>query len=281
MIIVNKVNEIRNVISEHRKKGRTIGFVPTMGYLHDGHLELVKTSKKECDVTVVSIFVNPMQFGPNEDFESYPKNFERDKELLENLNTNILFLPSVKEMYPDGFSTKVSVSGVSEGLCGAKREGHFDGVATVVTKLFNMVMPDKAYFGEKDYQQLQVIKRFVKDLNMPVEIIGVPIVREKNGLAMSSRNVYLKPEEVESALSLNRSFNIVSEMINHKILISSEIKRKVEDYINSFPYTKIDYVEIVDTETLKPIDKIEDKFLLALAVFVGKARLIDNKIFEV
>jgi pantoate--beta-alanine ligase len=222
-----------------------------------------------------------MQFGPNEDFESYPKNFERDKELLENLNTNILFLPSVKEMYPDGFSTKVSVSGVSEGLCGAKREGHFDGVATVVTKLFNMVMPDKAYFGEKDYQQLQVIKRFVKDLNMPVEIIGVPIVREKNGLAMSSRNVYLKPEEVESALSLNRSFNIVSEMINHKILISSEIKRKVENYINSFPYTKIDYVEIVDTETLKPIDKIEDKFLLALAVFVGKARLIDNKIFEV
>ncbi len=281
MLIVNSVADLRKEINKYKKENKVIGFVPTMGFLHEGHLTLVKTSKKQCDVTVVSIFVNPMQFGPNEDFDSYPKDFERDKSLLEDVKTDILFLPSVEEMYPEGFSTKVCVTGVSDGLCGAKREGHFDGVATVVTKLLNMVMPDKAYFGEKDYQQLQVIKRFVKDLNIPVEIIGVPIVREKDGLAMSSRNVYLKPEERESALSLNKSFELVQRLIDNKELNPEKIKSEVIKYIDSFPHTKIDYVELVDTENLRPLTEIKDKFLVALAVFVGKARLIDNKIFEV
>ena len=281
MLIVNSVADLRKEVNKHKKENKVIGFVPTMGFLHEGHLTLVKTSKEQCDVTVVSIFVNPMQFGPNEDFDSYPKDFERDKSLLEEVKTDILFLPSVEEMYPEGFSTKVCVTGVSDGLCGAKREGHFDGVATVVTKLLNMVMPDKAYFGEKDYQQLQVIKRFVKDLNIPVEIIGVPIVREKDGLAMSSRNVYLKPDERESALSLNKSFELVQRLIDSKELNPEKIKSEVIKYIDSFPHTKIDYVELVDTENLRPLTEIKDKFLMALAVFVGKARLIDNKIFEV
>ena len=281
MLIVNSANDLRKEINKHKKENKVIGFVPTMGFLHEGHLTLVRTSKEQCDITVVSIFVNPMQFGPNEDFDSYPKDFERDKSLLEEVNTDILFLPSVEEMYPEGFSTKVCVTGVSDGLCGAKREGHFDGVATVVTKLLNMVMPDKAYFGEKDYQQLQVIKRFVKDLNIPVEIVGVPIVREKDGLAMSSRNVYLKPEERESALSLNKSFELVRRLINNNELNPEKIKSEVIKYIDSFPHTKIDYVELVDTENLRPLTEIKDKFLVALAVFVGKARLIDNKIFEV
>jgi pantoate--beta-alanine ligase len=281
MEIIKTVEELRNKIKSLKREYKTVGFVPTMGYLHEGHLTLIRTSVSENDITVASIFVNPKQFGPNEDFESYPKDFERDSKLLEENNTDILFLPSVEEMYPENYSTNVSVSGVSEGLCGAKREGHFDGVATVVTKLLNMVMPDRAYFGEKDYQQLQVIKRFVIDLNMDVEIKGVPIVREADGLAMSSRNVYLKEEERESALSLNRSFKIVQELIDNNEKDVEKIKLKVVEYIDSFPYTKIDYVEFVDPLMLKPIDKIENDFLMALAVFVGKARLIDNNIFEV
>jgi pantoate--beta-alanine ligase len=281
MEIIKTVEELRNKIKSLKREYKTVGFVPTMGYLHEGHLTLIRTSVSENDITVASIFVNPKQFGPNEDFESYPKDFERDSKLLEENNTDILFLPSVEEMYPENYSTNVSVSGVSEGLCGAKREGHFDGVATVVTKLLNMVMPDRAYFGEKDYQQLQVIKRFVIDLNMDVEIKGVPIVREADGLAMSSRNVYLKEEERESALSLNRSFKIVQELIDNNEKDVEKIKQKVVEYIDSFPYTKIDYVEFVEPLMLKPIDKIENDFLMALAVFVGKARLIDNNIFEV
>ncbi len=281
MEIIKTVEELRNKIKSLKREYKTVGFVPTMGYLHEGHLTLIRTSVSENDITVASIFVNPKQFGPNEDFESYPKDFERDFKLLEENNTDILFLPSVEEMYPENYSTNVSVSGVSEGLCGAKREGHFDGVATVVTKLLNMVMPDRAYFGEKDYQQLQVIKRFVIDLNMDVEIKGVPIVREADGLAMSSRNVYLKEEERESALSLNRSFKIVQELIDNNEKDVEKIKQKVVEYIDSFPYTKIDYVEFVEPLMLKPIDKIENDFLMALAVFVGKARLIDNNIFEV
>jgi pantoate--beta-alanine ligase len=281
MEIIKTVEELRNKIKSLKREYKTVGFVPTMGYLHEGHLTLIRTSVSENDITVASIFVNPKQFGPNEDFESYPKDFERDSKLLEENNTDILFLPSVEEMYPENYSTNVSVSGVSEGLCGAKREGHFDGVATVVTKLLNMVMPDRAYFGEKDYQQLQVIKRFVIDLYMVVDIKGVPIVREADGLAMSSRNVYLKEEERESALSLNRSFKIVQELIDNNEKDVEKIKQKVVEYIDSFPYTKIDYVEFVDPLMLKPIDKIENDFLMALAVFVGKARLIDNNIFEV
>lgn len=281
MIILKTVKELRQLIKEYKNRNKTIGFVPTMGYLHHGHLSLIKNSVIDNDITVASIFVNPKQFGPNEDFETYPKSYEDDCKLLESNKTNILFLPQVNEMYPVEYSTKISVAGVSEGLCGASREGHFDGVATVVTKLLNMVTPDTAYFGNKDFQQLQVIKKFVQDLNINVEIIGVPIVRESDGLAMSSRNIYIANNERESALSLNRSFNIVQKMIDNKEINASLIKTEIDKFISSYPHTKVDYIEIVDIENLRPIKTINKNFLLALAVRIGKARLIDNNIFEV
>ncbi|MGA1862797.1 pantoate--beta-alanine ligase [Deferribacter thermophilus] len=281
MQIVNSKAEMKKISQDFKNNGYKIGFVPTMGYLHEGHLSLVRQAKKENDKVVVSIFVNPLQFGPNEDLDKYPRDLERDKAILEKEGVDVLFYPSVEEMYPKDFLTKVSVGKITEVLCGASRPGHFDGVCTVVTKLFNIVKPDNAYFGKKDYQQLKVIERFVKDLDMDVNIVGMPIVRESDGLAMSSRNVYLNEEERKSALSLNRSFKIVEDALAEGVRSAGEIKKRVIDFISSHPYTKIDYVEIVDPESLEKVEDIKDKFLLALAVFVGKARLIDNNIFEV
>lgn len=281
MQIVNSKVEMKKISQDFRNNGYKIGFVPTMGYLHEGHLSLVRQAKKENDKVVVSIFVNPLQFGPNEDLDKYPRDLERDKALLEKEGVNVLFYPSVEEMYPKDFLTKVSVRKITEVLCGASRPGHFDGVCTVVTKLFNIVKPDNAYFGKKDYQQLKVIERFVKDLDMDVNIVGMPIVREPDGLAMSSRNVYLSEEERKSALSLNKSFKVVEDALAKGVRSAEEIRKRVIDFISSHPYTKIDYVEIVDPETLEKVVEIKSNFLLALAVFVGKARLIDNNIFEV
>jgi len=281
MKILHKIEDVRSFVKEEKGKNKVVGLVPTMGFLHQGHLELVNKSLADNDITIVSIFVNPAQFGPNEDFESYPRDFDQDVSLLRGKGVDCVFAPSVGEMYPENFTTKVVVSGITETLCGAKRPGHFEGVATVVTKLLNIADPDRAYFGMKDYQQLKVIERFVRDLNMSAEIKGIPIVREEDGLAVSSRNIYLSDDERKSALSLVKSFSVVQNLLDEGERDADVIRERVIDFISGFKYTNIDYVSIVEPETLKYLGFIEDKFLLALAVYVGKARLIDNKIFEV
>ncbi len=282
MRVVKSVKEMQAISRSYCKTGKEVGFVPTMGYLHEGHLSLVRRAREKNDIVVVSIFVNPTQFGPNEDYERYPRDEERDRKLLIDEEVDYLFIPSVSEMYPEGFSTYVEVLGLTEGLCGAKRPGHFRGVATVVTKLLNIVQPTRAYFGEKDYQQLQVIKRLVKDLNIPVEIVGCPIVREKDGLAMSSRNTYLSPEERESALSLYRGLKLAEELFERGERNPEVIKEKVREFILSHPHVKkVDYVEIVDPENLKPVKEVKEGDVIALAVFVGNTRLIDNHRFGV
>ncbi|MCA1927671.1 MAG: pantoate--beta-alanine ligase [Calditerrivibrio sp.] len=281
MLIVNTVCEAKKILRDIKNSGKSIGFVPTMGYLHSGHISLVDQSKKDNDFTVVSIFVNPTQFGPNEDLDKYPRDFVRDEKLLRDAGVDMVFYPSVETMYPDGYATFVNVERVTDPLCGAKRPGHFRGVATIVCKLFNIVSPDKSYFGLKDYQQVIVIKRMVEDLNMDVDVVGMPIVRESDGLAMSSRNVYLSPDERLSALSLSRSFPLVEKKLKSGERRASVIIKDVEDFISSHPYSRIDYVEIVDKDSLEKLDFIDRPFLIAMAVFINKTRLIDNKIFEV
>jgi len=281
MKIIQKIRPLKELITNYKKDGLSIGFVPTMGYLHEGHLSLVREAKKNNDITVVSIFVNPTQFGPNEDLDKYPRDFERDEILLRGEGVDIIFYPDVKEMYSSNHMTYVNVEKITDKLCGLKRPGHFRGVATVVCKLFNIVKPDNAYFGLKDYQQVLVIKKMVEDLNMDVDIIPMPIVRERDGLAMSSRNVYLSDEERVSALSLNRSFLFVDDLLKKGIRNSKILIDEVTKFILSHPYTKVDYVEVVDPDNLENKDRLEGRFLLALAVFVNKTRLIDNKIFEV
>jgi pantoate--beta-alanine ligase len=283
MKVITSALEMQTISKKLRLEGKTIGFVPTMGYLHEGHLSLVRASKKDCDVTVVSIFVNPIQFGPNEDLSRYPRNFERDKNMLEKEGVDFIFYPNVEEMYPVGFNTTINVEGVTKNLCGASRPGHFRGVTTVVGKLFNIILPDIAYFGQKDYQQLITIKKMVKDLNFPIEIVGMPIVREKDGLAMSSRNTYLNAEERVSALCLYKSILLAKKLIAKGERNVQNILKSVEKLIKSTPFTKIDYVKICDPETLEYIEEGEIKghVLLALAVFVGNTRLIDNAILEV
>lgn len=283
MKIVNNITEMQNISKNFKKEGKTIGFVPTMGYLHEGHLSLVRASKKDCDITVVSIFVNPIQFGPKEDLSRYPRDFERDSKMLASEEVDYIFYPSVEEMYPIDFNSSIIVEGVTKNLCGASRPGHFKGVTTVVGKLFNIVLPDKAYFGQKDYQQLITIKKMVRDLNFPVQIIGMPIVREKDGLAMSSRNTYLNEEERKSALCLYKSILLAQKMLFEGERDIRKIIESVENLIKNTPLTKIDYVKICHPDTLEYIEEgfIEDKVLLALAVFVGNTRLIDNAILEV
>lgn len=280
MVVVQKIQEMKEIVKRLKKEGKSIGFVPTMGYLHEGHLSLVRLSKQQNDITIMSIFVNPIQFGPNEDYDRYPRDFERDKSLAEKEGVDYIFYPSVEEMYPEDFKTVVSVKKITEIMCGKSRPGHFDGVATVVLKLFNIVNPDRAYFGQKDAQQLAVIKQMVKDLNLDVEIIPCPIVREQDGLAMSSRNVYLSEEERKSAAVLYRALNLAKEMIEKGEKDVSSIKRAMEEMILKEKYTKIDYIEFVNNETFEIISKVEGKVLIALAVFVGKARLIDNIVVE-
>ncbi|ADD68200.1 pantoate/beta-alanine ligase [Denitrovibrio acetiphilus DSM 12809] len=281
MKILNTVNDVKTAIKELQKAGRKVGLVPTMGFLHAGHMSLVKKSVADNDFTVVSVFVNPTQFGPNEDLEAYPRDFENDTKLLTDAGADLIFSPSPEEMYPEGFSTKVSVSGITNALCGLSRPVHFDGVATVVTKLFNIVNPDRAYFGSKDYQQLQVIRRMVKDLNMSVEVIGMPIIRESDGLAMSSRNIYLKPEERTSALSLSKSFGLIQKLLDNGERDARVLRQKVVDYINSHSSAHVDYVEIIHPEKLNSLETVNGDIVAALAVKIGRARLIDNKLFKI
>jgi pantoate--beta-alanine ligase len=278
MRVIEKVNDMKNLSKEWRREGYVISFVPTMGFLHEGHLALVRKAKELGDKVVVSIFVNPLQFGPSEDFREYPRDLERDKKLLQKEGVDALFVPNAEEMYPPDFQTYVEVTKLTKGLCGAFRPGHFKGVTTVVLKLFNIVQPDIAIFGEKDYQQLQVIKQMVKDLNLDIKIVGHPTVRETDGLAMSSRNTYLSPLEKKSALSLYKALLLAEKLIKEGEKEAKKIKKELEEFIYSFPFTRVQYIELVDPETLEPVEIIDKPVLCALAVYVGKARLIDNKI---
>ncbi len=259
-----------------RLAGRTICLVPTMGFFHEGHLALMRRAGEIADEVVVSLFVNPMQFGPSEDLSRYPRAFERDAELAAAAGAAVLFAPAAEEVYPPGFRTKVSVSGLTETLCGLSRPGHFDGVTTVVAKLFHLVKPHLAVFGAKDFQQLAVIRKMVSDLNWDVNIIGHPIVREKDGLAMSSRNTYLSPAEREKALCLSRSLQLAGERVAAGEKDAVRLRDEIWQYITSYGEVDVDYVAIVDAETLASCDTITDKSLLALAVKIGRTRLIDN-----
>jgi pantoate--beta-alanine ligase len=280
MRIIEDIAAMREWSEAERRAGRRIAFVPTMGFLHRGHLCLVRDAKARGDRLVVSIFVNPTQFGPGEDFSGYPRDFERDCALLESEGVDALFHPSVEEMYPRGGQTRVDVEPLSLSLCGASRPGHFRGVATVVTKLFNIVLPHLAVFGEKDYQQLQVIRRLVRDLSLGVEIVGHPIVREADGLAMSSRNAYLSEAERLAAVCLSRALCKAERLFKRGELSARALVRNALAEIEKEPLASVEYVRLCDAETLDEIAVIDDAAVLALAVRIGKARLIDNRVFQ-
>lgn len=276
MKIVKTVDEVRAQVKEWRNEGLTVGLVPTMGYLHEGHQSLIKKSVEQNDRTVVSVFVNPMQFGPTEDLESYPRDLEADARLVESTGGDLIFNPEPEEMYKDGFCSFVNMTGLPDALCGLTRPVHFKGVCTVVNKLFNIVKPDRAYFGEKDAQQLAIIMRMVKDLNMDIEIVGCPIIREADGLAKSSRNIYLTPEERKAAVILSKSVALGKKMVADGEKDAKKIVAAMKELINSEPLATIDYVEMVDMDTMKSIDEVKGHVLCAMAVKFGKARLIDN-----
>lgn len=281
MEIIHTIQDMQNLAEKLRLSGKKIGFVPTMGFLHEGHLSLLDIAIKNSDVTVMSIFVNPTQFGPNEDLDKYPRDFESDEKLAKERGVDFIFYPSSNEMYPEPYRTYVSVKEITKTLCGASRPTHFRGVSTVVAKLFNIVKPHVAVFGQKDAQQAIVIKQMVRDLNFDVKIIVGPIVREKDGLALSSRNRYLSTEERKDALVLHQSLKKAEEMLVNGIRNSQIIKSEMENIINSVESSKIDYVEIVTTSNLLPIEKIEGEILIALAIFIGNTRLIDNLMVRV
>lgn len=276
MVILKKIEEVRAQVKEWKKQGLTVGLVPTMGYLHEGHQSLIKKSVEQNDRTVVSVFVNPIQFGPNEDLESYPRDLEADAKLCEATGADIIFNPEPEEMYADGFVSFINMTGLPNALCGLTRPVHFKGVCTVVGKLFNIVTPDRAYFGQKDAQQLAVIKRMVKDLNVDTEIIGCPIIREEDGLAKSSRNTYLSEDERQAALVLSRSLKIGKQLVEDGEKSAKAIKDAITAEINKEPLARIDYVDVVDFETITPVDEIKGTTLVAIAVYIGKTRLIDN-----
>lgn len=281
MIIFETVRDVRDQVKEWKKQGLSVGFVPTMGYLHEGHESLVKRASEENDKVVVSIFVNPTQFGKNEDLGSYPRDLKRDTEICTRAGANVIFHPKVDEMYLDDATTFVDMTGLTEGLCGASRPIHFRGVCTVVNKLFNIVPADKAYFGEKDAQQLAVIKRMVRDLNIDIEIIGCPIIREEDGLAKSSRNTYLNDAERSAAIILNKALTQAKQAINNGERNSDKIIKIISDKIAKEELAKIDYIEVVDLFSMKEVKNIEKSVLVAIAVFIGKTRLIDNFTFEI
>lgn len=276
MKVVHTIKEVRDFVKEQRAEGKSIGFVPTMGYLHEGHLSLMKRAKEENDVVVASIFVNPMQFGPNEDLDSYPRDLEHDAKLCEGVGVGLIFNPKPEEMYAPDFTTFVDMNGVTKELCGKSRPIHFRGVCTVVNKLFNIVTPDRAYFGQKDAQQLAVIKRMVRDLNMDIQIVGCPIVREEDGLAKSSRNTYLSEEERKAALVLNRAIRLGEQMAKDGEKDAAKIEAAMTVEINAEPLAKIDYVSIVDAVSIEPVKTLQGEILGAIAVYIGKTRLIDN-----
>ena len=277
MTLVKTIKDVKSQVKEWKNQGLSIGFVPTMGFLHEGHGSLIEKAKSENDKVIVSIFVNPTQFGPNEDLDNYPRNLEGDKTLVTSKGGDLIFAPEVNEMYPEEIYTFVNTSVLDNNLCGLKRPGHFRGVCTVVSKLFNIVNPHRAYFGKKDYQQLAIIKKMVKDLNFDVEIIGCDIIRSEKGLALSSRNSYLSELEKEESLILSKTLKLMADKIatgekNSKVLIDFAIEN-----IHSVASTKVDYIKIVNNETMEDLEIINRNALIALAVFINdKVRLIDN-----
>ncbi|WP_025270196.1 pantoate--beta-alanine ligase [Hippea sp. KM1] len=280
MRVVHSALEMQAIANKYREWGKRIGFVPTMGYLHEGHLSLVRRAKEDNDVVFVSIFVNPLQFAPNEDLDRYPRDIERDEALLEGEGVDFVFYPSVEDMYPDGFQTYVEVDKLTRVLEGKSRPTHFRGVTTVVAKLFNITKPHRAYFGKKDAQQLIVIKRMVKDLNMDIEIVGMPIVRESDGLALSSRNKYLNEEERRQAVCLYRALLRAKELIENGEKDAQAIKNEMERVIKEYPLARIDYISVNSLSSLEPINEVKDgDTLVSLAVFLGSTRLIDNMWF--
>lgn len=278
--IVHTIEEVRTQVKEWRKNGESVGLVPTMGYLHEGHQSLIKKSVEQNDKTVVSVFVNPMQFAPTEDLESYPRDLNADAKLCTETGADLVFNPEPEEMYKNGFCSFVDMIGPTAELCGKSRPIHFRGVCTVVSKLFNIVQPDRAYFGQKDAQQLAVIKRMVLDLNVPIEIIGCPIIREDDGLAKSSRNTYLNAEERKAALILSKTIFMGKKLVEDGLTDAKELVRLMKENIESEPLAKIDYVEVVDFNDISIKDEISDNTLVAMAVYIGKTRLIDNFIVE-
>jgi pantoate--beta-alanine ligase len=276
VITLTTVGELRAACDAARVEGRRVGFVPTMGFFHEGHRSLMRAARAANDLVVVSLFVNPTQFGPNEDLSAYPRDLEGDAAAAEAEGVDVLFLPSVSEMYPAGARTIVHVDGLTERLCGASRPGHFDGVTTIVAKLFSIVGPSRAYFGRKDAQQLAVIRRMAADLDLPVEVVGCPLVREADGLALSSRNVYLEGDARQAAAVLSGALYLASEAVVRGQRDAAAVRQLIVDTIANVPAVRLDYVEVVDAATLEPIEQIGADTLVALAAFVGKARLIDN-----
>ena len=279
MKIVGTVKEVREQVKEWKKQGLSVGFVPTMGYLHEGHKSLMDAARKGNDKVVVSIFVNPMQFGPTEDLATYPRDLDHDAALCESAGVDLIFHPEAEEMYEKDFCSFVDMTGLTEGLCGKTRPIHFRGVCTVVNKLFNIVTPDHAYFGQKDGQQLAVIKRMVRDLNMDIEIVGCPIIREEDGLAKSSRNTYLSSEERKAALILSKTVALGKELAKTE-KDANKVVEAMKKNIETEPLAKIDYVEAVDALSMAPVEKLEGTCMLAMAVYIGKIRLIDNTLIN-
>ena len=280
MKIVNTVAEVREQVKEWRKQGLTVGLVPTMGYLHEGHKSLIDRAVADNDRVVVSVFVNPMQFGPSEDLESYPRDMDRDAALCEDAGASLIFHPEPSEMYHDDFSSFVDMSTLTGGLCGKTRPIHFRGVCTVVSKLFNIVTPDRAYFGQKDAQQLAVIRHMVSDLNFGIEIVGCPIIREEDGLAKSSRNTYLNTQERSAALCLSRAVRTGQQIIQTG-MDAEQVLAAMRAVIEAEPLAKIDYISMVDALTMQPVERVDRNVLVAMAVYIGKTRLIDNFSYEV
>ncbi|MGE9940979.1 pantoate--beta-alanine ligase [Bariatricus sp. SGI.161] len=279
MKVTKTVEETRKLVKAWKQEGKSIGLVPTMGFLHEGHASLIRRCREENDIVVVSDFVNPTQFGPNEDLEAYPRDFKRDSELCESLGADLIFNPEPEEMYHDPHAF-VSIDLLSETLCGKTRPIHFKGVCTVVSKLFHIVTPDKAYFGQKDAQQLAIIRKMVQDLNFDIQIVGCPIVREEDGLAKSSRNTYLNTEERKAALCLSKALRRGMDVI-HPQADASEVLGEMRAIIEAEPLARIDYVSMVDALTMQPVEKVEKDVLVAMAVYIGKTRLIDNFSYEV
>jgi pantoate--beta-alanine ligase len=272
---------MKTILASYREKAKIIGFVPTMGYLHQGHLSLIRRARQSSDIVVISIFVNPTQFGPQEDLDRYPRNLKRDAELAEEEGVDYIFHPDVSELYPEGYKTYVFVEELSDKLCGANRPGHFRGVTTIVLKLFNIIQPQLAYFGQKDAQQAIIIRRMVEDLNLDIKIEVAPIVREADGLAMSSRNAYLNSEERKTALVLYRSLKAAEKLIEQGERNSSAIAHEMKKIISQEPSAKIDYISLTDNKNLQELAIIKKEVLIALAVHIGKTRLIDNIVIQV
>lgn len=279
MKIVETIEEVRKQVKEWKKQGLSVGLVPTMGYLHEGHQSLMEAAGKENDKVVVSIFVNPMQFGPTEDLAEYPRDLDHDAKVCEKAGVDLIFHPEPEEMYAPDFCSFVDMTGLTEGLCGKTRPIHFRGVCTVVNKLFNIVQPDRAYFGQKDGQQLAVVRRMVRDLNMDIEIIGCPIVREEDGLAKSSRNTYLSQEERKAALILSKTIHLGEEMAKTE-KDAQKVIEAMKKNIETEPLAKIDYVEAVDAVSMEPVKTLDGECMLAMAVYIGKTRLIDNTLLN-